>query len=217
MFSIRKKFSSSLLSLLGTSQGGAIDGLYTAVDCGSTSCEAIYEVLETCIVYSEPQIPTALCVIPCELSGCDQHVYHYVNCAVWTCTDKTTPKPPVTTSHPPAPSSCKSSVCISSVSVNAIFGIALVALMAHFGRKAWLRRNQAENYASVESAPLLPSAPPLQADNSGFHEVPLIPRPDVSPPAAREHIPLRCFDSLKKFWARRTAAGTAAATDESSI
>ena len=96
--------------------------------------------------------------------------------------------------------------------INAIFGIAMVALMAHFGRKAWLRRSQAETYASVESAPLLPSAPPLQADGSGFHEVPLIARSDVSPPEPRERIPLRCFDSLKKFWARRTAA-----TDESSI
>lgn len=198
--------------MLGTSQGGAIDGLYTAVDCGSTSCEAIYEVLETCIVYSEPKIPTALCVIPCELSGCDQHIYHYVNCAVWSCTEKTTPKPPVTTSGPPSPSACKSSVCISSVSVNALFGIALVALVTHYGRKAWLRRSRAHTYASVESGPLLPSAPPHPADASGFHEVPLIPRADVSPQG--ERIPLKCFDSFKKFWSRPSAA---TATDESAM
>ena len=188
--------------MLGTSQGGAIDGLYTAVDCGTTSCEAIYEVLETCIVYSEPPVPTALCVIPCELSGCEQHIYHYINCAVWTCTEKTTPRPPVTTSHPPLPSACKSPVCVSSVSINALFGIALVAVVA-----------QANTYATVETAPLLPSAPPLTADNSGFHEVPLIPRADVSPPQA-ERIPLRCFNSFKKFWSRTSAA---TATDESSI
>ena len=195
------------MSLLGSSQGGTgtIDGLYTAVDCGSTSCEAIYEVLETCIVYSEPKVPTALCVIPCELSGCDQHIYHYINCAVWSCSEKTTPRPPVTTSHPPAPSSCKSSVCISSVSINALFGVALVALLSYFGRKAWLRRALADNYATVESRPLLPSAPPAPAADTDniFQDVPLMPRSEVSPPA--ERIPLRCFNSFKKFWSRSSS------------
>lgn len=189
-----------------------MDGMYTAVDCGATSCEAIYEVLETCIVYTEPKIPTALCVIPCELSGCDQHVYHFINCAVWSCTEKTTPQPPLTTSHPPLPSStgCKSAVCISSVSVNVLFGVGIMALIGHWGRKAWIRRSQASGYAIVDSGPLVPSAPPVpQADGADFQEVPLIPRPDVSP--ASERIPLRCFDSMKKFWSRRTTS------DESSV
>lgn len=194
-----------------------MDGLYTAVDCGSTSCEAIYEVLETCIVYSEPPVPTALCVIPCELSGCEQHIYHYINCAVWTCTEKTTPRPPLTTtSKPGKPGSCKSGVCISSVTVNALFGLALLGAVAHYGRKAWLKRSQSHNYATYESAPLLPSAPAPPTDNSDFQEVPLIARADVSPPADR--IPLRSFASFKKFWSRRSSAtGESSATATGSI
>lgn len=203
------------MSLLGSSQGGTIDGVYTAVDCGSTSCQAIYEVLETCIVYSEPSVPTAKCVIPCELSGCDQHIYHYINCAVWTCTEKTTPTPPLTTSHPPLPGTCKSTVCISSVSVNALFGLGLVALFGTWGRKVWLRRAQATAYAGVESEPLLPTAPPQpEADSGVFHEVPLIVRSDPSSPPQAERIPLRCFNSMKKFWASRST--NASASNESS-
>ena len=191
-----------------------MDGMYTAVDCGSTTCEAIYEVLETCVVYTEPKTPTALCVIPCELSGCEQHIFHYINCAVWSCTEKSTPKPLITTSSPPLPSSsgCNTSVCISSVSVNVLFGIGIIALLGHWGCKTWIRRSQTNSYASVDSGPLVPSAPPVpQADGSDFQEVPLIARPDQSPQS--ERLPLRCFDSMKKFWASRTAS----ASDESSV
>ena len=198
------------MSLLGSSQGGAMDGMYTAVDCGSTSCEAIYEVLETCVVYSEPKIPTALCVIPCELSGCDRQVYHYINCAVWACTEKTTLKPPVTTSNPhPTAGACATSVCISSVSVNAIFGICIMAVISRWGRKAWLRRSQTAGYAQVDAG-LLPSAPPAPAAavDGDFQDVPLMPRAENSP----ERIPLKCFDSMRKFWNSRKAA-----TQDSSV
>ena len=191
------------MSLLSSSQGGSIDGVYTAVDCGSTTCEAIYEVLQTCIVYSEPKIPTALCVIPCQVSGCEQQVYHYINCAVWVCTEKTTPTPPLTTSNPPLPSSrsCGTAVCISSVSINAIFGILIMAFAGHWGRKTWLRRSQTAGYAQVDAGPL-PSAPPAPGPvaDSEFHEVPLMPRVQESP---GERIPLKCFDSMRNFWSRR--------------
>ena len=152
-------------------------------------------------------------MIPCELSGCDQHIYHYINCAVWTCTEKTTPRPPVTTtSKPGKPGSCKSGVCISSVTVNVLFGLAFLGVATHFGRKAWLKRSQSNNYASYESAPLLPSAPPSAApvDNSGFQEVPLIPRADVSP--AANQVPLRSLAAFKKFWSRPSSATAEAET-----
>ena len=201
-------FLFSLMSLLSTSQGPTMDRLYTAVDCGTTTCEVLYEVLETCIVYSEPSTPTALCVIPCEVSGCDRQIYHYIDCAVWSCTEKTTPKPPVTTSRPAKPAECKSPVCISSVTVNAIFGLAAVAFVGYWVRRSHLRRVQSVNYANlgrVESSPLLPvqpSAPPHPADADGFQEVPLMARPDVTP-STSERVPLQAFESFKKFWARK--------------
>ena len=195
-----------------------MDRLYTAVDCGTTTCDVVHEVLETCVVYSEPAQPTALCVIPCEVSGCERQIYHYIDCAVWSCTEKTTPKPPVTTSSPAKPSECRSPVCISSVSINAIIGVAAVAVATFWLRRWHRRRVQSVNYANlvVESSrllPVLPSAPPLPADAEGFQEVPLLARPDVTPPST-ERVPLQAFESFRKFWSKK---GKDASEQESSI
>ena len=198
------------MSFLSSSQGQKFDGIVSKVDCGTQTCDSVFEVLETCLVYLEPDTPTSTCMIPCDVSGCIVKTYHFINCAVWTCQDKvTTTLPPVTSSTPsPAqPHSCSGPVCISSVSLNFLVGTGALVALGLWSRKTWQRRRRAL-YQSLDPSPgpFHPTAPPSEpapTDAEGFQEVPLIPRAEN--PAAREQIPLKCFDSFKKFWSRGQA------------
>ena len=198
------------MSFLSSSQGEKFEGIVSEVDCGNQVCNSIFEVLETCRVYIEPEVPTSTCMIPCQVSGCVVKTYHFVNCAVWSCQDKvTTTEAPVTTSQPsPSPSNrCSGPVCATSVTVNVLGGTAGLVVLALWGRRAWQRRRGALyerlEPGRPEPAHLEPSAPPVESAASGadagFQDVPLVPRED-DPAGAQEHIKLKCFDSFKKFW-----------------
>jgi len=190
---------------------------FSSIDCGTKTCDVIYEVLETCIVYMVPKLPTPNCSVPCEVSGCDKIILHYTNCAVWNCVDNngttttTTPSPgPGPGPVPPSPMPAHGGYA-ASVTFNVLFSVLLLGILAMYKKEAIrdvvqrIRRRNDYNDLESGSGPIFrPSAPPAAVDDdagspasgSGFQDVPIFPRGLSSSPQPRSRA-----ERFRDFWA----------------
>lgn len=109
------------------------------INCDDRTCEVEYRLLPNCVIYVDNDQDTT-CQYPCSFLNCKTEMHPYTVCPIWTCSEKTTttPSPPLSTLVP-FPSSSSSGL-ITSIILNVLFGIALLALVGLY--LLHRRRNQ---------------------------------------------------------------------------
>ena len=148
-------------------------------DCGSTICQLEFRFLQTCTLYVD-QSDTETCAYPCSLEHCLPEIHHFIQCPIWTCSEKstTTASPsPTSTASPHEPSQCSSPLCISGISFNVVL-ILVLALALYFLKKYFFRQRQQntfENSLYNETFDAFSNEPILRRPASRFSEhVPLL-------------------------------------------
>ena len=101
-------------------------------DCGTKICVEEIHYESVCVTYVD-ESDLVVCDFPCSKANCSEEIHYGTDCPTWLCFDKTTTAAPTTSSPSPTPTpshdgSClKSSLCITSITVNGL--ILLVGLI----------------------------------------------------------------------------------------
>lgn len=147
-----------------------------------------YEYQPTCILHF-PLNEGKPCDFPCSEENCRTETYHFITCPQWTCFDKTTLSPIITTSQ--TPSECSGPLCLGLaifLGIMTCFVLSTVAVLLflkrtnriHFGRQAEINSNRANvelgnvlerAQSEREREPLLDGSVSSQAGSQGSHPV----------------------------------------------
>ena len=151
-------------------------------DCGKQTCSLEIRFLPSCTLYGD-ESSEETCNYPCSLDHCVPEIHHFIQCPIWSCFDKTTTvqPPDSTTSTPPSSHSECSTLCISSISFNAIM-ILIVAIMTVFLKKHFCHRTQETSFENAlfnQTFDAFSNEPIIRRSGSRFSEhIPLL-RVDV--------------------------------------
>ena len=88
-FLFQIKMSSKIPSVKVTLSRGVIERKKRSqVMCRDKVCFLDFVVVPDCYVYLYTNDTN--CDIPCQVSGCQKELHHFISCPIWTCNDLTT-------------------------------------------------------------------------------------------------------------------------------
>lgn len=128
------------------------------VDCVDKTCFFYHQLTTVCHIYVKAN-ETAICEVPCDMSGCVDEVHLDIDCPIWVCTPKITTSTTSTstlrpTTTPASRGECSSLTCILAVTGNVLMGLILVVLFTAFLVNKF--RSRLDRRSSTdESRPLL--------------------------------------------------------------
>ena len=76
-------------------------------DCGQKVCFLEHAMVANCYIYLYSN--KTHCDIPCDLTGCDRELHHFISCPIWICNPKTT----TTTTTPTTTTTAKTTITTS--------------------------------------------------------------------------------------------------------
>ena len=107
--------------------------------------------MSLCTFYVD-QSSDDLCNYPCSLDHCIAETHYWVDCPVWTCSDKSStlsPIPPTTAPSNDSSSLCTTWLCIFSVSLNVMIFLVVFSLISLFLIRRRRRTHTSQN--SIEN------------------------------------------------------------------
>lgn len=143
----------------------------TERDCGQKICSMEYHFEPTCTVYVD-QSATKLCNYPCSMEFCTSEIHHFIDCPVWNCVDKSSTPVPFSTLKPASEHhACTTPLCISSVTLNVLFVLALLTITSLFLKKRCFRNTgnhsfENPHFTDPESGPIFR---PRQTLSTEYH------------------------------------------------
>lgn len=147
-------------------------------ECEDKTCHLEFVILEDCVIFSK-SVEKPFCSVPCNMTRelCKVEIFHDVQCPEWTCHPKTTTSttttpsttsPSVTTTKPPIPPvpQCWTDLaCISSLSMNVVFALILVFLLALYLYKK-IKSNRRRRFVNERTPILGDDVPPSIANEN---------------------------------------------------
>ena len=135
------------------------------VECVDKTCFFYHQLTSVCHIYVKAD-ESAICEVPCDMSGCVDEIHLDIDCPIWVCTPKastststsTTLRP---TTTPGAGGGCTGLTCILSVTGNVFMGLILLTLAIGFFVKKFHDNRPDRRSSTDESRPLL--LPPTES------------------------------------------------------